>query len=147
MIKSILFPFLVFIATNGLCQGKFVEIPTLNLKGYLFEENYIPRFKIENFDGRFTPDIFDIQVCEELLSHFDTLNRKRSKKLRRQYLGLTRSNSMFILVHVMVYASEKQFKADFPEWTEFSVLLTDFRDKQKSLLYIVDVSEKMIGFY
>ncbi|MBK8633296.1 MAG: hypothetical protein IPN72_06920 [Saprospiraceae bacterium] len=77
--------------------GKFVEIPTLNLKGYLFEENYIPRFKIENFDGRFTPDIFDIQVCEELLSHFDTLNRKRSKKLRRQYLGLTRSNSMFIL--------------------------------------------------
>ena len=109
--------------------GKFVEIPTLN------------------FDGRFSPDIFDIQVCEELLSHFDTLNRKRSKKLRRQYLGLTRSNSMFILVHVMVYASEKQFKADFPEWTEFSVLLTDFRDKQKSLLYIVDVSEKMIGFY
>ena len=148
MKKTISVVILLLYCTLNFCQAKFIEIPKLDLTGYIFDDSYEVRFKISNIDGRFTPNIDEIKVCEELLSHFDLASRKRSKKLKRHYLGFLINNSKFILVHAICYKSDKKFNLDFPNWSnEFSILLEGSDKKQTSFLYVVDVKGKLIGFF
>jgi len=146
--RQLLLVFIVMlIGSQLLSQAKFVKLSEFK-SGYIFTEDYQPNFKMGSIEGRFTPNLEEIEQAEKLLDYFDTTSRKSKKINRRQYLGFMSGDTKYILMHTLYYKCEKQFKNDYPNWNNSLAYLFSGPDEfQKSNLYVVNLNDRTIGFF
>ena len=150
IMSKLIFLLIAVLGNTGIvAQSTFINLEKFRLKGYIFEEKYKPAdFKIENITGRFTPVLLDIEKAEQLVSIFFLHGCKLHKQQRRQYLGYKKGEIKYLLVHIMLHESEKQFSRDFTDWgSEMSFWLSEPGGKQKSFLYLINLTDNTIGYY
>jgi len=129
-------------------QSRVSTININNLEGVLFGEDYQLSFVVDEFDGRFTPTLKDIEEGERILSSLVGSSNKSIRRSFRQYVGLVKNKSKYLVIHLVNTKCFKKLNYDKADlYKHFQVVLSEPDKKQVSLLYIIDLDNKMIGLF
>ena len=134
----------------------------MKIEGVVFDDNYLPGFRIAESFGRFTPTLSDIKTAESYLllnvpvvkyinlTGFyspETL-KNRFNTYKRQYIGyLTAKRDSIILIQLLNFKQKKKAEISFKGWKQKVIVGFDGFYESNLKIFKINISNKSVSIY